>query len=126
MLKTQPVNSHWFTVSSTMLSVGFILQWIFCLNLICRTRLAISGLTICFYIKLSRDLFEINDFVQYQSRLLPSLQLPFLPILLWSPLIDLVCWLCKDQRSKSMTISVWLMLCVWFHLPIIETVFLSI
>ena len=25
MLKTQPVNSHWFTVSLTMLSVGFVI-----------------------------------------------------------------------------------------------------
>jgi hypothetical protein len=52
-----------------MLSVGFVLQWILCLNLICKTRLVISGFTIYFYIKLSHDLFEINDFVQYQSSL---------------------------------------------------------
>jgi hypothetical protein len=29
---------------------------------------------------------------------------------LWSKLIDPVSWLCKDQRSKSMTNSVWLIL----------------
>jgi hypothetical protein len=35
------------------------MQWICCLNLICKTRLTISRFTICFYIKLSRDLFRL-------------------------------------------------------------------
>jgi hypothetical protein len=40
-----------------------------CLILIYRTRLVIPGFTVYFYVKLSHDLFEINDFVQYQSSL---------------------------------------------------------
>jgi hypothetical protein len=99
MWKTQPINTHWFTVSSSVLSVGFILQWIFCLNWICKTRLdsrfnsILKPVVICF------------DY-------LPSLQLSLLAILLRlrSQLIDPVCWLCKDQWSKFITKLVGLML----------------
>ena len=63
------IRIDWSTVSSTMLWVGFILQWMLCLILIYRMILVIPGFTIYFYVKLSHDLFEINDFVWYQSSL---------------------------------------------------------
>jgi hypothetical protein len=43
------------------------LRWILCLNLNCKMKLVISGFTICFYVKLGHDSFEINDFIQNQS-----------------------------------------------------------
>ena len=75
-LKTQLVNSHWLTISPTMLSVGFVIA----MNTLFEFEFVkLDSIQDLFYIKLGHDSFEINDFVQIP--------------------IEFICLVCNNQLS---------------------------